>query len=576
MKRNALINNLFSPGCRHMTTWVSGLVMLAAALPLRAHEGDDHGAPATKSATPGGQWFTLNAVTDSFEVVLRYWPAEAGEEMHMKMFASDYETNAPVDRANMPITCLEDKSVIVEVHHVGPGTYELHATFPSEKPYTLSVGITTEAGSAHDVRLGPIEVGKELPATESEASGGIWFSPVLMLLAGLVAGALLMWLMGRRKRSAAMLLLVMLCIPGNLIPTVKAHEGHDHEEPKPEAGSAAGAEEVEVLKETQFLFSMRTAFARKTKMTTLMKLYGQVTPSTGGEARIIAPQDGAITALHVQVGDLLRKGQPLAVIEQNLTAIEQAQLQNERNNAIAEYESARRDYERLQQLADVVAAKELIEAKLRLDRATENKRLYENLGSRMFVLTAPISGTVDNYSLAIGQQVTQGQELFRLFDTRELKVVARTYESDLLKLRASAGGETALTFTVECIEEDEHFTEDARLIAFGKAIDPVSQSSEVVLALDNREGSFKPGQFVNVYVKTEGDAVHTVVPASAVTDINGKPFVFVHSLPEILEARPVSLGQGDADETAVMTGLAEGDRVIVRGTYQAKSIYLNQ
>ena len=560
------------------TTAMIALLMLAPVLPSHGHEGEEHDAPQAPSVARPQSWFTLNTMSQEFEVVLRYFPAKAKEEMHMKLFLSDFETNAPIANATFAVTCLEDKSVQVEVHYLEPGIYELHATFPENKLYTLAANISDEA-RADLLQLGPIEVGKEWPHDEEGTEPGIGVPAVILVLGGVIIGVGLMWLIGRRKRMAASVLIVLLILPGNLVPPLLAHEGHDHGEPSREKQpSTLRTDEVEVLKETQFLFDMRTAFALRSNTRTVIALYGQVTPSADGEAAILAPQNGAIAALHVRVGERVKKGQVLATVQQNLSASEQVQLQNEKNNTLREYESALREYERLNELADVVAGKELIEAKLRLDRAIANKAIYDNLGSQMFTLTAPISGAVDNFNLSIGQQVLQGDLLFRLLDTEHLKVVARIYDNDLHKLQhpESETAESSLRFSVECIQEDEHFSEDAKLIAYGQAVNPANQSSEVVLALENKAGNFKPGQFVNVYVKAEGAAKEIAVPSSAVSDINGKPVVFVHTLPEVLETRWVRTGDRDTNETVILWGLEERDRAIISGTYQAKSIFLNR
>ena len=428
--------------------------------------------------------------------------------------------------------------------------------------------------------LESIEVGRELPQTEQEnASGYAWYS-FFFVLAGLIAGALLMFLFTQRKKSAALTLLLLLLIPTNLNNTVFAHDDKDRRNKKEETTSPSNlaTDEMEILKETQFMFSIRTTYVQKTNYYTVLKLYGKIMPSLNGEARIIAPQNGAIASLHANIGQKVSKGQVLAIIEQNLSASEQIQIENEKNNAVAEYENAKKDNERLKSLEDVIAGKHLFAAQIRLDNATQNKKIYDKLNGRMLTLTSPISGVVDNFNFAISQQVVQGERLFTIFNTRMLKVEAQIFDKDLHKLNHPdiATIKSEYAFSVECIQEKEHFSEFARLISFGKSVNAMNQSSQVILEMDNKNELFKPGQFANVAVQSKGKQRQIVVPTSAISYINGKPVVFVHTAPEIFKVKYVQNGQSNASRTIIIKGLEENERVVVQGAYQVKSIYLNQ
>jgi cobalt-zinc-cadmium efflux system membrane fusion protein len=82
---------------------------------------------------------------------------------------------------------------------------------------------------------------------------------------------------------------------------------------------------------------------------------------------------------------------------------------------------------------------------------------------------------------------------------------------------------------------------------------------------------------VNVQVLGRSGKKELVVPTSAVTDLNGKPVVFVHTEPEIFKIRYVKPGSATGQQTVLLEGeVNENDRVVTVSTYQLKSIYLNQ
>jgi cobalt-zinc-cadmium efflux system membrane fusion protein len=120
----------------------------------------------------------------------------------------------------------------------------------------------------------------------------------------------------------------------------------------------------------------------------------------------------------------------------------------------------------------------------------------------------------------------------------------------------------------------------ARLVVFSNVVNPVNQARQLILELDASGGNaYRPGQAVNVQVLggSEGGKKELVVPSSAVTDLNGKPVVFVHTTPEHFKIRYVQPGAVNGQQTVLVQGeVNENDRVVTQGTYQLKSIYLNQ
>lgn len=374
------------------------------------------------------------------------------------------------------------------------------------------------------------------------------------------------------KKTLLIILTLLAIIPLSINENALAHGGEDHGDGKKETNSNNLTDEVEVLKETQFLFDIETTPASYTDYYNKLKLYGKIAPSTSGAAQIIAPQSGFIVSLNVNIGENVNKGQIMAVIEQNLNASEQIQISTEKSNADAEYEAAKTEYERLKSIEDIVSKKDFQQAQIRYNTATTNKKVYDNLtsnNSKLITIKSPIDGLVDNFNIAIGQQVKQGDNIFNVFDIKKLKVEAQIYDRDMGKITKD------VKFFVEWGQQN-YKTESARLIAFGNVVNPVNQSSLVILEIDNKEGAFKPGQFVNVDVMAQSEDKKLVVPTSAVTDINGKPVVFIHHEPEVFKVVYVQLGESNSETTVLLKGLKENERIVTSGTYQIKSVFMNQ
>ncbi len=371
--------------------------------------------------------------------------------------------------------------------------------------------------------------------------------------------------------AAASLGLAVLLPPP---PGVLAHGGEDHGGGAQPSTGGAMTDAVALPKESQFLFGVRTALTRYSDTYNRLTLYGTVSAAAGGEGRVVVPQAGRIVSLSAQVGQVVRAGQVLAVLDQTLDATQQIGLSTERANAQAELRAAQQDYARLQTIADIAARKDVVAAELRLRQARQNAGIFNGQArNRRVSITSPISGTVDVFNLAVGQQVSQGDELFRVLNPGKLRVTAEVFAQDLAKITPGA------QFRVESLQ-GQAGSALARLVVFSNVVNPVNQARQLILELDGAgNDSFRAGQAVNVQVVGQAGSgkKQLVVPTSALTDLNGKPVIFVHTEPETFKIRYVQPGAANGEQTVVLGGeVNENDRVVTVGTYQLKSIYLNQ
>lgn len=182
------------------------LLALLLATGVRAHGGEDHGDAAKPSAGPVATTFSVAALSEAFELLLRFEPLKKGEDADMRLFVSDYATNAPIKGAKLTVTCPEAANLKFTVTEKSPGAYLVEGTFPADKKYSLAVNIV--AGDKADLMLlAGIEVGKLLPvaAVPAPASApliGSWKTVLLLFGAfalGIAATALIM----RRRRPVA-------------------------------------------------------------------------------------------------------------------------------------------------------------------------------------------------------------------------------------------------------------------------------------------------------------------------------------------------------------------------------------
>lgn len=542
---------------------------------VKASGGDDHTHAGDKPTieTTGKKYFSSEAISDKYELFLKYQPMEPGEEVVLWLFISNYKTNEPLDSASLIITSKEDKNMNFEILRMDRGYYEIKTTFPSAKKYSLTVSISAGLGSDL-LLLQNIEPGKQLAAIEEEHSHSLFNSALFLVGIGMAAGLLMMFIFmkARYRKAAAGFLIVFIMLPTAQLQPLWAHEGHGDAGKKGNNFSNA----FEVPKETQFLFDVLTMPVQQGGFTESIKLFGNVIPSSNGQAVVQSPQTGKITSLNVKVGQKVAQGQLLAMIEPSIDAGNAVTFLSEKNSAEAELEAAQKDYERLKSIEDIAAKKDVAEAEARYAKAKQNKKLFESLGSstsnnaRAIFLKSPINGIVSNFTFATGATVNANETLFTVTDLSTVYVEAQVFDKDSDKVNVGSN------FVVECSTSDVHKTAEVKLLAPAQTINPTNQTQRVIFEMKNPHGEFKIGEFVNVRVFASQATKEIALPNSAISEINGRPVVFIKDSAEQYSISYVSIGQNNGTQTVIIKGVDEDERVVVNATYQMKMIYLNQ
>ncbi len=548
------------------------LLLTVSFTMLLAGGGNDH-SHSDEKTTPEGHkqnYFSSEAVSDKYELLIRYEPIPIGEPARLTLFVSEYATNKPVDKAEIKIKAQEDSKLIFTVQQTDLGIYSVETTFPEKRNYSLAVSINSTSGPDL-ILISNIQAGQELP--HAEATGQPWAMGIVQtillvafaLLAGLALGILFQKRnTGRGRQVSALILLLTYC----LIPVELsiAHGDDDHGTGK--TGNVF-SNTFYVPKETQFLFDVFTEKVLKRRFTESTKLFGTIIPSSNGQALVTAPQSGKIILLNVRVGEQVKAGQQLAVMEQNLDAGTQINLLAEKNNIIAEYDAARKEFERLNAIKDIAARREVDEAAARLQKAENNLKLFNSTSGRITTLNAPISGTVGNFKLSEGSTVNTGETLFTITNLMQVYAEAQVFDKDADKIQKGAA------FSIECAN-DCHKTSEVKLLSLAQEINPANQTQRVLFELNNTNMNFKIGEFVNIRIFNPENSQQIALPNSAIREINGKPVVFIKDAAEKYTVSYVQTGENNGTFTRILKGVEEGERVVVNAGYQLKMIYLNQ
>ncbi len=191
-------------------------------------------------------------------------------------------------------------------------------------------------------------------------------------------------------------------------------------------------------------------------------------------------------------------------------------------------------------------------------------------------IPSPLGGVVVHKNAVEGQYVREGTKLFTIADLNRVWVSLDVYESDIALLSVGV----PVDFTIAALP-GRTFTGEVTFI------DPVlnekSRTVGVRIEVDNRDGMLKPGMFVHATAKVgipplegqSGDGQDAlVIPASAPMITGSRAVVYV-KIPgrekPSFEGREIVLGIRAGDYYVVLSGLAEGEDVVVHGNFKLDS-----
>lgn len=347
-------------------------------------------------------------------------------------------------------------------------------------------------------------------------------------------------------------------------------------------GSAAPAtptvprmEEGAILIPTTFRdrAKITTAPATKVALTPVLRVVGTVTFDPSHEAAVGTRLRGFVRKLHKLEGDSVKAGDVLAEIESADLGEAQAQVASLRAQGLAAQRNASRERDLAEKRLTTARELEVAEAELGAHKAllgAAQQRVTALGGSGagpfgVFLLKAPIDGTVVERRVSAGQSVEEHLVAFRVVDLDHLWVELSVFEQ---RLRDVAKGDRVHIHPLANPKNEIH----GKVAYVGDQLDLDTRSAVVRVEIDNRERKIRPGQSVTAELFSSAPASqHLVIPSEALTFVDGKPSVFVAISPERIVPRNVELGPADETLQAITKGLEEGEMVVTTGVFALKS-----
>jgi membrane fusion protein (multidrug efflux system) len=278
--------------------------------------------------------------------------------------------------------------------------------------------------------------------------------------------------------------------------------------------------------------------------------------SIDSEENVMASPEmpGVVTGIMVKEGDVVSKGTVLATMES-------AAMSNALQEVKTAYALASTAFEKQKRLWD-----QKIGSEIQFLQAKTNK---ESLESRiksmeaqlnMSRIKAPVSGTIDDVRLKLGEMASPGMSGVRVVNMNKMKVVANVSDTYIANIKKGD--------VVKVELPDVSLVLDAKVTFVAKVINPQNRSFKVEVALPNKDNLIRPNMVAKIKINDEKKDDVLVISSNLVKRTGNEKFIMVAEKENnvwVAKKRTITTGNEYNGKTIVMSGLSKGDMIITAG-----------
>lgn len=273
------------------------------------------------------------------------------------------------------------------------------------------------------------------------------------------------------------------------------------------------------------------------------------------DAFISPEMNGQIKKIYVEEGDYVQKGQKLAVLN---TEVARKSIEELKTGL----ELAETMYKKQKKLWEDSIGSEIQFLQAKNNKETLEKKLETlNAQLEMSVITAPFSGMVEEVRQKDGEMGTPGFQIMQLVNLSKLKIISDVSEAYISKI--DEGDTVHISFP-----SLEGYNFIKPIHRTGNVIKSGNRTFEIEIRLNNKNRKLKPNMICNIELNDYSNDSALIVPSIIIKkDLKGN-FLFKTKEKEgkiIAEKVRVKTGKSYKDKTEILSGLKEGDKVIVKG-----------
>lgn len=282
------------------------------------------------------------------------------------------------------------------------------------------------------------------------------------------------------------------------------------------------------------------------------------------EAVIGAEANGLkITEVRVNVGDRVKQGDVIAILQSETLKAELAQAEGALAEAIASALEARVQTDRAKslqqqgffsnaQLSQTLASDAIAQARVQSARAAVQ---LQNVRLAQTQVKAPDAGIISSRQATVGSVVNAGTELFRLIRQARLEWRAEITATEIGLIKI--GSPVKITAASGQVMQGK-----VRMVA--PSVDLQTRNALVYVDLPDSVGSARAGMYAKGEIQL-GQSNAMTVPQTAVVVRDGFSYVYSVGADNKVTQTKVQTGRLSGDRQEILSGLKSDDRVVVSG-----------
>ncbi len=368
--------------------------------------------------------------------------------------------------------------------------------------------------------------------------------------------------------------LIVAAVVGSAVVSARLSRGRQDNPKLKEKGEAHEEGRVDLSPEALKNADLEIVVAGQQSVTSTLELPGELSLNANALAHVTPRIGGTVREVKKQLGDVVKKGDVLAVLESR----DYASLQTDVKAAKERLSLADSTYKREEKLwqEKVSAEKDYLAAKNALALAKVD---YEAAVRKLSAVTAQSNSTVNGYPIVasmdgsiierhigVGEVLAETTKVFTIANLSTVWVNVAVYAKDLSRV---AVGQTA-TVRSEGIETTRTGTIDF----VGQVVGEPTRAAAARIVLKDPGTQWKPGLFVTASIVLDEAKVPVAIYSDAVQMIEQQPVVFVADDKGFV-VRHVKIGRGgqagDRRVLEVVDGLTAGEKYVAKNSFVLKS-----
>ena len=281
--------------------------------------------------------------------------------------------------------------------------------------------------------------------------------------------------------------------------------------------------------------------------TSYIEVQGQII----GDENVLATSQspGVVKDILVHVGQRVSKGQTLALLDASV-------IKQSLQTLDAQLSLAKELYEKQQKLweQNIGSQVQLLQAKTNYESLL-SQRKTAGAQKDMYAIKSPIDGVVDAMSLKVGDAVAPGFSGIHVTSHDKLKAVASLGENYIGKVKENDN--TLLVF------RDLNDSIKTHLSYVAQSVDVVSRAFNVEVKLGSNS-KLRPNMSCIMKIANYQNKKALVVPVAAIQKTAEGEMVYIAN-GEVAQSKIIQTGRNSNGDVEVLSGLNEGDKVIVAG-----------